>query len=167
MPTTEPTINDALAEVLEETRRAWHQTDVVRSENTRMLKGSNERPDILVTESNVSPVVIETEVLPASTVESDATSRLGKQIRRTGKTILSSIAVRLPERLTTKQGSSLRSELENASDIEMALYTGSDPSDTFSLATFWLDFWAVSLISQFLYSMRQFHLKLLKQLQIS
>ena len=128
MATTEHTINDALAGVLRGTRRAWHQTDVVRSENIRMLKGSNERPDILVIESTVSPVVIETEVLPAATVESDAISRLGKQMRGTGRTILSSIAVRLPERLRTKQGSFLQSELENASDIEMALYTGSDPS---------------------------------------
>ena len=114
MATTEPTINDALAEVLRGTRRAWQQSNVIRSENTGMLKGSNERPDILVTESTVSPVVIETEVLPAPTVESDATSRLGKQIRATGRTILSSIAVRLPERLRTKQGSFLQSELENA-----------------------------------------------------
>ena len=128
MPTTEPTINDALAEVLRETRRAWQQPNVVPSENTGMLRGSHERPDILVKEPNVSPVVIETEVLPAPTVESDATSRLGRQIRATGRTILSSIAVRLPERLTTMQGSSLRGELEDAIDIEMALYTGSDPS---------------------------------------
>ncbi len=128
MATTEPTINDALAEVLRETRRAWQQSDVVHSEKTGMLKGSNERPDILVIESNVSPVVIETEVLPAVTVESDAISRLGKQIQATGRTILSSIAVRLPERLRTKQGSFLRRELENASDIKMAFYTGSDPS---------------------------------------
>ena len=155
MATHEHTINDALAEVLRETRhawqgrsagrsdntgidapsevlretpQAWQAHSVVRSENTGMLKGSNEQPDILVVESSVSPVVIETEVLPALTVEQEATSRLGKQIRATGKAILSSIAVRLPQRLRTKQGSSLRSELENASDIEMALYTGSDPS---------------------------------------
>ena len=129
MPTTEHTINDALAEVLRETRRAWQPPNVVRSENTRMLKGSNERPDILVIEPNVSPVVIETEILPAATVEPEAIARLGKQIRDTGKTILSSIAVRLPERLTTMQGSSLRSELEDAIDIEMVLYTRSDPSE--------------------------------------
>ena len=128
MPTTEPTINDALAEVLRGKRRAWQQPNVVRSENTGMLRGSHERPDILVIESSVSPVVIETEVLPAPTVEQEATSRLGKQIQATGKAILSSIAVRLPQRLRTKQGSSLRSELEDAIDLEMALYTGSDPS---------------------------------------
>ena len=128
MATTEHTINDALAEVLRGTRRAWHHSNIVRSENTGMLKKSSERPDILVIESTVSPVAIETEVLPAATVESDAISRLGKQIRVTGRTILSSIAVRLPQRLRRKQGSFLQSELANASDIEMAIYTGSDPS---------------------------------------
>ena len=155
MATHEHTINDALAEVLRETRhawegrsagrsdntgidapsevlretpQAWQAHSVVRSENTGLLKGSNEQPDILVIESSVSPVVIETEVLPALTVEQEATSRLGKQIRATGKAILSSIAVRLPQRMRTKQGSSLRSELEDATDIGMALYTGSDPS---------------------------------------
>lgn len=91
MATTEHTINDALARVLRETRCAWQQSNVVRSENTGMLKGSNERPDILVIESAVSPVVIETEVLSARTVESDAISRLRRQMRGTGRTILSSI----------------------------------------------------------------------------
>ena len=166
MPTTEHTINDALAEVLRETRHAWQQPNVVRSENTGMLKGSNERPDILVIEPTVSPVVIETEVLPAVTVELDTTSRLGKQIQATGRAILSSIAVRLPERLRTKQGAFLRSELENANDIQMA----------FILAVIRLHilggrvlvgFWGVYLISQFLCSMRQFHLKLSKKLQIN
>ena len=104
MATTEHTINDALAGVLRGTRRAWQQSNVVRSENTGMLKESNERPDILVIESTVSPVVIETEVLPASTVESEAISRLGKQIRVTGRTILSSIAVRLPDETENEAG---------------------------------------------------------------
>src|SRR5689334_10874654 len=72
MATTEHTINDAIAAALRDTRRAWHASNVVSSENTGMLKNSNRRPDILVLEANVSPVVIETEVLPAVTVESEA-----------------------------------------------------------------------------------------------
>src|SRR5208282_6541994 len=39
-----------------------------------------------------------------------------------------SIAVRLPVRLRSKRGESLRSDLASANDLEMALYTGSDPS---------------------------------------
>ena len=93
-----------------------------------MLKGSNRRPDVLVIEPNVSPVVIETEVLPATTVEAEAMSRLGEQLRSTGRTILSSIAVRLPPRLRTMHGASLQGDLSAASDIEMALYVGDSSS---------------------------------------
>src|SRR6266567_9402511 len=102
MPLTEHTINDALAAALRATRHAWKTSPVVSSENTGMLKGTTQRPDILVLEPNVSPVVIETEVLPAITVEQEAVSRLGEQVRTTGRTILSSLAVRLPIRLRTK-----------------------------------------------------------------
>ena len=128
MATTEHTINDAIAAILKETRHAWSDSDVVSSENTGMLKGNNRRPDILVIEQNVSPVVIETEILPAVTVEPEATSRLGEQLRKTGRTILSSIAVRLPERFATKSGNALKSELEKADDLEIAIFTGSEPT---------------------------------------
>jgi hypothetical protein len=127
MATTEHTINDALAALLQETRRAWRGSNVVSSENTGMLKGSQGQPDIMVIEPSVSPVVIETEVIPAANVESDATSRLGERLRDTGKEILSTIAVRLPPRLRTKQGECLRDELAAGSDLEMTLYTGRDP----------------------------------------
>lgn len=129
MATTEHTINDALAEVLRKTRHAWRDSKVVRSENTSMLKGNNARPDILVLEANVFPVVIETEILPATTVEPEAMSRLGQQIRTTGRTIFSSIAVRLPVNLRKYQGTHLQDELATTTDIEIAIYTGSDPSN--------------------------------------
>ena len=130
MATTEHTINDALAEVLKTTRHIWRADEIVRSENTGMLKGSAGRPDILVIEPNVSPVVIETEVLPAITVEAEAISRLGEKVRTTGRAILASIAVRLPLRLRTKSGKKLLSELADANDIEMTLHTGSIPSES-------------------------------------
>jgi hypothetical protein len=128
MPTTEHTINDALAAALRETRRVWSASGVVSSENTGMLKGSSRRPDILVLEASVSPVAIETEVLPAIAVESEAASRLGEEVHTTGRNILSSVAVRLPPRLRTKAGVGLNTELETVNDLEMALYTGSTPA---------------------------------------
>lgn len=79
-------------------------------------------------EPNVSPVVIETEVVPAVTVEAEAVARLGAHLKKTGRTILSSIAVRLPLRLRDKSGKALQKELLACSDLEMALYTGSSPS---------------------------------------
>lgn len=128
MATTEHTINDALADTLSKTRHAWRDSNIVRSENTGMLKGNSARPDIMVLEANVSPVVIETEILPAITVEQEALSRLGEQVRTTGRTILSSIAVRLPIRLREYQGNRLRNEIARATDLEIALFTGSTPS---------------------------------------
>lgn len=129
MTTHEHTINDAVARVLRETRRTWRDSNVVRSENTGLLKGSsNARPDILVTEPNVSPVVIESEVFPATSVESEATSRLGKQLSATGDMLLSAISLRLPTRLRSKEGNSLHDDLTTADDLDIALYTGTDSS---------------------------------------
>ena len=129
MATTEHTINDALAELLRETRRAWRTAHVVSSENTGMLVGSNKRPDILVLEPSVSPVVIETEVVPATAVEADAIARLGELARTNGRPILSSIAVRLPQRLKMHSGASLQKQLAAATDLQTALYAGSGPED--------------------------------------
>jgi hypothetical protein len=126
---TEHTINDAIAEVLRGTRHAWRAPKTVFSEHTGMLKGGNKRADILILERNVSPVVIETEVLPAVTVEREARGRLGEIVRTTGRPILSSLAVRLPARLRTKSGVPLKQELETADDLEIAMFTGSTPKD--------------------------------------
>jgi hypothetical protein len=127
MATTEHTINDAIAEVLTETRSLWRFKGVVRSENIDILKGSGKRPDILVNEPNVSPVIVETEIIPATSVETDATQRLGEKLSISGQRILSSLAVRLPTRLRDYSGQLLKREVAKASDFEMALYTGENP----------------------------------------
>lgn len=124
MATTEHTINDALAGLLRGTRKAWRDGDVVISENTRRLARSTERPDILVIEPQVSPVCIETEVEPATNVEKEAISRLGRKLDGDGNVILASIALRLPAHLRSKQGDALKDALANAHDMEMALFTG-------------------------------------------
>jgi hypothetical protein len=101
--TTEPTINDALASLLRKTRRAWDFAGIVRSENTGSFVGK-ERPDILIVEPNLPPIVIETEVLPAVTVEKEAKSRLGRRLRSSDDPIYSSLSVRLPVRLRRLAG---------------------------------------------------------------
>ena len=126
MARTEHSINDALADLLRTTRRMWRDEDVVVSEDTGRLKGTSGQPDILVIEPNVSPVVVETEVLPAVTVEQEAASRLGAK-PESGTNHPTSIAVRLPERLRNKYGDALKKDLASATDIEMVLYTGSAP----------------------------------------
>jgi len=126
MAITERAINDVLADLLRATRSVWRDPDVVRSENIGLLKRSQGVPDILVAEPFVSPVVVETELLPATNVEADALSRLGAAVGRTGSPVLSAIAVRLPSRLRQKQAWELKQELGEARDIEMALYMGED-----------------------------------------
>ncbi|MDY6917913.1 MAG: hypothetical protein SVP26_08245 [Chloroflexota bacterium] len=127
MATTEHTINDALAEVLTETRSLWRYKGVVKSENIDVLKSSGKRPDILITEPNVSPVIVETEIVPAVSVESDARERLGEVLSLSGRRILSSLAVRMAARLRDFSGQSLKDEILSASDFEMALYAGESP----------------------------------------
>ena len=127
MATTEQTINDALAVVLMETRSLWRYKGVVKSENVDVLKGSGKKPDILITEPNVSPVIVETELLPANSVESDARQRLGEHLAPSGRRILSSLAVRLPVRLRDFSGQPLKDEILVASDFDVTLYTGESP----------------------------------------
>lgn len=129
MATTEHTINDAIAQALRLTRHGWNAAGVVRSENTSLITGSNKRPDILVTEPGVSPVVIETEVMPAITVEPEARARLGESLKENGRKILSAIAVRSPARFRAVAGLALASEIADAGDLEFALFTGNDQAD--------------------------------------
>ena len=129
MSITEHTINNAIAQALRQTRHGWHSKGVVRSENLGTLTGNNKRPDILVTEAGVSPVVIETEVLPAITVEPEARDRLGETLKENGRKILSSVAVRSPDRLRKLSGDALANEIAAADDFEFALFTGSKPDE--------------------------------------
>ncbi|MDE2857670.1 MAG: hypothetical protein OXN94_07465 [Chloroflexota bacterium] len=124
MATTEHTINDAIAELLRKTRYAWRDSNVVRSESTQLLAGSpGSQPDILIAEPHTAPVVIESEVLPAVTVEADALAKLGEDLSGSGRTILSSIAVRLPQRFRGAQGRALTKAIESANDLDFALFT--------------------------------------------
>lgn len=127
--TTEHTINDALAGLLRLTRHAWRARGVILRENTAILAGTDRRPDILILEPNVSPVVVETEVMPAATVEKDARDRLGHELRGTRRAIRAAVAVRLPSRLRGLAGQALAHEIRRAEDLEFALFTGTGHAD--------------------------------------
>lgn len=129
MATTEHTVNDAIAHALRQTRHSWRSSDVVRSENTGNITGNNKRPDILVIEPGVSPLVIENEFLPAANAEVEARSRLGETLKENGRRLLSSIAVRTPQRFKDLFGTELAAEIASAEDLEFALFTGDDPVD--------------------------------------
>ena len=70
---TEPSANNALGSLLQ----TMLGKAVVRSENTQIIEGHTAlRPDIVITAAGRSPVVIESEFLPAAMVEGDARARL-------------------------------------------------------------------------------------------
>ena len=125
MATTEHTINDMIALLLRGTRFAWRGEEVVRSETTGLLaEAGGLRPDIMVLEPFTAPVVIETELLPAQTVEEEALGRLGARLSDSEARILSAIALRLPQRFRDLQGESLKQAIAAASDLEFAHLAG-------------------------------------------
>ena len=125
MATTEHTINDAIAELLRGTRWAWRGDNVVVSESTGQFAESKMlQPDILIDELWVAPVVIETELMPAQSVEDESLGRLGKEVTRFGQIVHSVIAVRLPRRLRETSKRKLKNELRKADDFQFALYSG-------------------------------------------
>lgn len=113
MATTEQTINDTPTAPLIETRSLWRSKNVVKFENVDIMKYSGKKPDIIITEPNVFPVIFETEILPANSVESDAKQRLGGYLSPSARRILSSIAVRLPVRLKEVTGQLLKNDIFN------------------------------------------------------
>ena len=87
---TEPSANNALGNLIQK----MLGKSEVRSENTQIIEGNpGLRPDIVITAPGRSPVVVESEYLPATTVEYEARSRLGLKI---GGTIEAAIALRYP-----------------------------------------------------------------------
>ncbi len=131
MATTEHSINDCIAGLLRGTRYAWRGEDVVRSETTGLLaESAGKRPDIMIREPYTAAVVIETELLPALTVEEEAVDRLGAVLAGSGQSILSAIALRLPPRFREAQGQTLRKAIRNANDLEFAHYAGRSPDKT-------------------------------------
>lgn len=128
MSTTEHTINDVIAECLRSRKASWRQPETVQSEALGAFRNGR-RPDILVVDAGVSPVVIETELMPAATVEQDALSRLGETVAKNGKKILTSIAVRLPVRLRELSSTQLSTAIEALPDIEYCIYSGSVADD--------------------------------------
>ncbi len=105
--TSEGVFNAVLAGVLRDRHPRWGGSAVL-AEATGVLRGAAARqPDILVTGEGGAPVVIETEYEPASSVESDAISRLGAIIDTTGSAVAAVLAVRVPLELRGLPGGHL------------------------------------------------------------
>ena len=109
--TVEPHLNLLLAQALGRRHPRWK----VSAEQTRRVRGqAGLRPDILVEHHRGQPLVIETEVDPASTVEQDAASRLGMTLEPGGKQVEQAAALRIPASLTYVNQPNLEEAVEQA-----------------------------------------------------
>ena len=109
--TTEPTFNVILGEALREKHPLW--TQHLGAEQTRVMEGApGKQPDIVIAVPNSSPVIIETEFLPAVTVEQDARARLYKSLASTGQSVEHTLAVRIPTELRTIPQETIKSRIE-------------------------------------------------------
>ena len=99
MPTgtnSERSFNEALARVLRTKNPRWR--NLLTAEQHRAVRGGG-MPDIIVRSPRGAPVVVETEYLPARTVEQDAIQRLGRVLAGSGATIEQCVALRAPAKL--------------------------------------------------------------------
>ena len=98
--------NAALAALLQDMMRGAN----VRYENTQVIDGHpGLRPDIIITDSQRSPVVVEAEYMPARSVEREAADRLGLAVVGDTRVIEAAIALRYP------------ADIADASDLDSAI----------------------------------------------
>ena len=127
MPIIESQLNGRIATLLGNLDRRW----MARGENVGVFAGTNEIPDILITQAGAPPLVIENEYQPAATVAADALGRLGANLDtaviNAAGTVNSVIALRSPTELracdTLDEVDDL---LRGGVRLEYALFAGTD-----------------------------------------
>ena len=125
--TTEPTVNVALATVLRGKHPSWAAS--ITAEQFNVIQESpGSKIDVLIAPPNSSPVAVEAEFLPASTVESDAQSRLGKTLSVSSRRIEHAIALRFPLEMRTAKQADLE-ELVGSSDYSYCVYAPNGGGD--------------------------------------
>jgi len=117
---TEPQINGALARALCKRHPLWDE-NTVHTEQRQVLQNISKQPDILIELPYCQPVIIETEVLPANSVEKDAKNRLGGKTQHSGKSIESTLAVVLPKRCRDGKNN-LNEIIESATDLKYCTF---------------------------------------------
>ena len=100
--TNEKAFNALFAEVLRGKHPLWKE--YAAAEQTRVLGRSQLQPDVVIRHPSGQPVILETEFMPASTVEKDAKERLGEELAATGQLVNQALAVRIPAELRGHQG---------------------------------------------------------------
>ena len=103
----ETTFNAKLTDILRRKNPRWRTDDAAVAEGGRILVGGG-TPDVFICPKGAPPIVVETEFMPARTVEEDAEKRLGCEVRGGNMLIEQVVALRAPA--TVKQTSAARLE---------------------------------------------------------
>ncbi len=110
--TNEIAFNVRLLDVLQTKHPRWR--DHVGVEQRDVLRETVLQPDIVIRPPGGVPVIIETEFIPARSVEADATARLGKFLEYNGDLIEQTIAVQVPQELSRAPQGDLKRQIETA-----------------------------------------------------
>ena len=111
--TNEIAFNVPLSDVLQTKHPRWR--DQVGVEQRDVLRETALQPDIVIRPPGGVPVILETEFMPAHTVEEDAKARLGKFLQDNGALIEQTIAIQVPQELSrAQQGDILKRQIEAA-----------------------------------------------------
>ena len=121
MAFTEPSLNHALAEVLNDLIPSWQ----VSAEQTGLFRGAKnhgKQPDILFESSGDLPVVLENEYEPASTVEQEAFDRIGLVLDHSGQKLERVVALVSSTDLKSCRGMADARERLQEAQFRYALY---------------------------------------------
>ena len=134
--TGEQQLNVLLAQALRERHPQW----TVGAEQTRTIRDNpGRRPDILIEHPAGQPLIIETEVDPAGTVEEDARSRLGATLDPGGDRVEQVVALRIPVTLTYVVQRNLQTAIERTHYKYVTLSRTDDGSTIRRPANGWLE----------------------------
>lgn len=130
MATTEIVLNEYIAAELRTKYTGWGKPEVVNAEKTGVFKATGKRPDIVISDNPASPVCIETEFFPATSVEADAIARIGQNYAPTGGRITSVLAVRIPARYTSITTGEIASSLKVETELEYCILFGESSTES-------------------------------------
>jgi len=121
----ETTFNAKLTDILRRKNPRWRTDDAAVAEGGRILQGGG-TPDVFIYPAGAPPIVIEVEFMPARTVEKDALSRLGREVRGGKMPIEQVVALRAPEAVKESSAARLEEKIL-AAQFEYCLLSA-DPS---------------------------------------
>ena len=117
MGSREDVLNVVLAGVLGKARHGW----TVWGQSTNMLE-SNKQPDIITQETGANPIIIETEFMPAATLEHDMENKLN-QTDAEGRNVAAVIGVRIPIEIKKLNQTEIKHEIKTTDKLEYAALT--------------------------------------------